>query len=110
MTNEGTTESRVSRLERDGARDGQRLAELERRVDALTPLLTSVVTLTVEFKNMREDLSAFMAGVEKRDKEREARDADRDKDRLYSRRALVSVGVALLCALIGAVAVLLSAH
>jgi hypothetical protein len=97
-------------LERDGARDGQRLSELERRVDALTPLLTSVVTLTVEFKNMREDLGTFMAGVEKRDKERDEREKEREKNRLYSRRALVSVGVALLCALIGAVAVLVGAH
>lgn len=107
---QGTTTSRLLRLEREGARDSQRLAELERRVDALTPLLTSVVTLTVEFKNMREDLSSFMRRVEKRDQERAERDADESRERTIGRRWQIGLAVSLVLALVTSLTIILSAH
>jgi|SRR3984885_9348875 len=96
-------ESRIGRVEQEQARHDQRLANVEGRVDALTPLMTSVVTLTVEFKNLREDLSAFMKRVEDREEAR-------DENRMAQKRWVIGLGVALVAALIGAVAVIVSAH
>lgn len=96
-------EDRIADHDKSIVRLDQRHRELERRVDALTPLLTSVVTLTVEFKNLREDLAGFMDRVERRDTDREA-------DRLLSRRWVVGLAVALLCALIAATAAIIGGH
>lgn len=111
---DGTLEGRVSGLERESARDGQRILELETKVNSLNALSTSVITLTVEFSNMSKRLDDFMTRVDKRDRQRdeaeEEREEERNRERLYSRRWLVGLAVTLICALVGAAAVILSAH
>ena len=112
---DGGLEPRLAQVERDQARDGQRLSDLERRVDALTPLLTSVVTLTVEFKNLRdevkgvrEDLHGFVARADKREEEAARRDKEAAKDRQNYRRWQIGLAVALFIGLLSAAAVIFS--
>lgn len=109
MTGEAL-EPRLSRIEADQARHDQRFSDLERRVDALTPLLTSVVTLTVEFKNLREELAGLLSRVDQRDELAHRRDENAERDRRIFRRWIIGLAVMLLVALIGAVATIVSAH
>lgn len=104
-------ERRVDEHDRLGAQLEVRVNDLDRRVSDLTPLLASVVTLTVEFKNMRDDLSGFMRRVDERDREREQERLqdrkDREAERRTSRQWLIGLAIMLVCALIGAGALIL---
>jgi hypothetical protein len=100
----------MSRLEAEQARHDQRLRDLDRRVESLTPLLTSVVTLTVEFKNLREELSDLLKRVDKRDEDTRQRDQNAERERRVFRRWIIGLAVAFLCALITAAATLAKLH
>ena len=103
-----TVETRLARVE-------QRVSDLDARVMAMVPLTASVVQLTERVDVLRRDLRGYADAmktlnmqVEQREKEKEERDDEIRKERRDARRAMWSLTVLILCALIGAAAVLLS--
>jgi chromosome segregation ATPase len=117
VTRLGRVERRVDDHDKEIVRLETRTNEIERRVDALTPLMSSVVTLTVQFQNMTEELKTFMKRTDERDRERERerarerqelenRERERaqavESDRLVSRRWLIGLVFGLIGVLISA--------
>jgi hypothetical protein len=86
----GSSETRLARLE-------QRVSDLSSRVSAIEPLASSVAVLTERVSHMLVVLGTI-----------EQREADEQKERRATRRAIWSLVAVILAALISAAAVIAS--
>lgn len=97
-----TLESRVARNE-------QRLEDLDMKVNAMIPLATNVIQLTERVEVLRRDLREYAAQVQKIDEEIEDKEKQLQKERRETRRAFYVLTTTIVCALITALAVVISA-
>jgi|SRR5581483_4051907 len=113
MANGEATETRLARLE-------QRVSDLDVRVSAMagpiTTLTESVIRQTERFDTLNRDLRRYTLEqaklaeeIERRDQSREDEKKEERRERRNARLALWTLSVMILCALIGAAAVLLTA-
>ena len=100
MNGENPVNERIARLEQrvvdlEGQVD-RRIRSVEHNVNALTPVIATVATLSERIGALREDLGALRQNLEERESEGRA-------ERRSVRLAMWSMAGTVLCALIGSI-------
>lgn len=95
MSGEASLETRVARLE-------QRVTDLDDKVAAVMPLATDVALTKDRLESLTREFKLLVQKIDERDE-----DARRER-RVYIRWA-ITLTITIICALVGALAVVLSA-
>lgn len=93
--------ARVARVE-------QRVTDLDTRLTAMTPMVASVVQLVERVSVLQLAFTKLEGKLELRDEREEARDVATQAERRAARRWMVTMTVTIFCALVGAMAVLIT--
>lgn len=80
----------------------QRVTDLDGRLTALAPMITTVAQLSVHVETLRADFRDFRERINERDEETR-------KDRRNTTRWAITLTVTIIAALIGAIAVIATA-
>lgn len=90
------------------ARTEQRVSDLDNRMTAMIPMTTTVIQLAERVDILRRDLASYAGDLKNLEEEITKRDAATRTERRQARYAMWSLTIMILCALIGAAAVILT--